>query len=130
MKTKLYSYLDPSPPSMAGGPLSNAVVVVQPNISVRGWPTEAGSLALENYTALEDATAVERLRDAGATIIGSSSMTELGLGLAGDNTGEIFAEDKCDLALVTDTMGEARISALNAGLAASSPAMASSPASG
>jgi len=121
MKTKLYSYLDPSPPSMAGGPLSNAVVVVQPNISVRGWPTEAGSLALENYTALEDATAVERLRDAGATIIGSSRMAELGLGLAGDNTREILAEDKCDLALVTDTMGEARISALNAGLAGFKP---------
>ena len=106
MKTKLYSYLDPSPPSMAGGPLSDTAVVIQPNISVRGWPTEAGSLALENYTALEDATAVERLRNVGATIIGSSRMAELGLGLAGDNTGEIFAEDKCDLALVTDTMGD------------------------
>lgn len=94
----------------------DTTVVIQPNMSVRGWSTEAGSMALENYLALEDATAAKRLRDAGATIIGSSRMAELGLGLSGDTTAEILAGDKCDVALVTDTMGEARISALDAGL--------------
>ncbi|MEA1926709.1 MAG: amidase family protein [Candidatus Auribacterota bacterium] len=115
MQTKLYSYIDPSLSSTNIGPLADITVLLQPNMSVRGWPTEAGSAALENYLALEDATAVGRLRNDGATIIGSGRMAELGLGLAGDTTAEILAGDKCDLALVTDTMGEARLSALSAG---------------
>jgi aspartyl-tRNA(Asn)/glutamyl-tRNA(Gln) amidotransferase subunit A len=35
---------------------------------VTGWPTDAGSAALAGFTALEDATVVQRLRQAGAAL--------------------------------------------------------------
>lgn len=108
MQKSLFSHVDPSPESAAGGPLAGQSVIIQPNMSVRGWPCEAGSLALEQFIALEDASIVESLRAAGAILVGSSRMAELGFGLAGDTTARAFAEGLCTLALVTDTMGEAR----------------------
>lgn len=111
---ELFSYVDAAPPATAGA-LAGKSVVIQPNMSVRGWPTEAGSAALEKFVALEDATVAERLRAAGATIVGSTRMAELGFGLVGDTTPRVLAEGHCDVALVTDTMGEARHVAAMAG---------------
>jgi aspartyl-tRNA(Asn)/glutamyl-tRNA(Gln) amidotransferase subunit A len=91
-------------------------VVVQPNLSVEGWPCAAGSRALAGYTALEDATAAARLSRAGAALIGSSHMAELGFGLAGDTTAQVIAENQADLALIGDTLGEARVAAAATGL--------------
>lgn len=118
--SELFSYVDPSPP-LADGPLAGKSVVIQPNMSVRGWPTEAGSAALEKFVALEDATSVERLRAAGAKIVGSVRMAELGLGLAGDSTARVLSEGRCEVGLITDTMGEARLAASAAGAVALKP---------
>ena len=112
MQATQFSHIDPSPPTSADGPLCGKTVVIQPNLSVRGWPTEAGSTALERFVAIENATAIERLRAAGATIAGSTRMAELGFGLAGDTTAEALSD--CDAALVTDTIGEARHAASTA----------------
>jgi len=95
------------------GPLGGLSVVLQPGLSVRGWPAEAGSAALEGYVAIEDATVVERLRAAGARLAGTTRMAELGLGLAGDTTASALAEHGA--ALVADTLGEARHVAAAAG---------------
>ena len=116
MPPGLFSYIDPSPPAAPEGILTGKTVAIQPNMCVRGWPTEAGSVALERFVATEDATAVARLRDAGATIVGSARMAELGFGLTGDATAQAAAEAGCDAALITDTMGEARLAALKVGL--------------
>ncbi len=43
----------------ATGKLNAMTVTVQPNISVKGWPIEAGSAALAGFKALEDAIVVE-----------------------------------------------------------------------
>jgi aspartyl-tRNA(Asn)/glutamyl-tRNA(Gln) amidotransferase subunit A len=91
-------------------------IAIQPNLSVRGWPTEAGSVALEGYVALEDATVVERLREGGASIVGSIRMSELGLGLVGDTGAQVLAQGLADLVLVTDSMGEARVAASSIGV--------------
>ena len=99
----------------SSGPLAGRKVVVQPSLSVRGWPAEAGSVALEGFVALGDATVVERLRAAGAAIVASSRMAELGFGLAWDTTAAVLAERHGDVALVADTMGEARHVAAVAG---------------
>ena len=112
MNTGIFAYVDSSPPSIGeGGPLAGKTIAIQPNMSVSGWPTEAGSVALEHYIALEDATVVERLRSAGATITGSTRMSELGFGLMGDTASKAIATGEVDIALVTDTMGEARVAA-------------------
>jgi aspartyl-tRNA(Asn)/glutamyl-tRNA(Gln) amidotransferase subunit A len=103
-------------PPAGNGPLSGKRVVIQPNISVRGWPCSAGSRALAGFTALQDATVVTRLAGAGAELAGSARMSELGFGLAGDTAAGCIAGREADLALVTDTMGEARLAAAGAGL--------------
>jgi len=90
-------------------------------LSVRGWPADAGSVALKGFVALEDATVIERLKKAGATLVGTSRMSELGLGLAGDTTGRILSEGRSDMALMTDMMGEARIIAARVGAFAFKP---------
>ena len=117
MTTDIFTYIDSSQSeSGSGGPLEGKTIAIQPNMSVRGWPTEAGSSALERFVALEDATVVERLKEAGATIRGSTCMSELGFGLVGDSAARAVAEGEVDIALVTDTMGEARVSASATGL--------------
>jgi aspartyl-tRNA(Asn)/glutamyl-tRNA(Gln) amidotransferase subunit A len=112
MGSEIYTHRNPSPASPAkDGPLSGKRVVIQPNMSVRGWLCDAGSLALEGFVALEDATVVTRLRNAGAQLVGSSRMSELGFGLAGDTATRVLSGGEADIALVTDTMGEARVAA-------------------
>jgi aspartyl-tRNA(Asn)/glutamyl-tRNA(Gln) amidotransferase subunit A len=113
----IFTYRNPSVEPLAhDGALSGVRVVVQPNLAVRGWPCHAGSRALAGYTALEDATVVDRLARAGALLTGSSHMGELGFGLAGDTSVRAIANGQADLALLTDTMGEARMAAAGAGL--------------
>jgi aspartyl-tRNA(Asn)/glutamyl-tRNA(Gln) amidotransferase subunit A len=78
---------------------------------VRIWPTRAGSRALNGFIALEDATVVERLREAGASIAGILPMSELGLGLNGNVSARAVSEGYADATLASDMMGEARIAA-------------------
>ena len=122
MPSDIFSHREPLPSSRAkDGVLSGMKVALQPNISVRGWPTEAGSMALKRFVALENATVVDRLRGAGAILAGSTRMSELGFGLAGDSTASAVSGDHADCALITDTMGESRVAASMAGLWALKP---------
>jgi aspartyl-tRNA(Asn)/glutamyl-tRNA(Gln) amidotransferase subunit A len=112
MQNTDYTYLDASPPPAdVAGPLHGMSLAVQPNLSVLGWPTDAGSRALEGFTAIYNATVIERLRLAGAHIKGSTRMSELGFGLAGDTGATALNNSDVDALLVTDTMGEARMTA-------------------
>jgi aspartyl-tRNA(Asn)/glutamyl-tRNA(Gln) amidotransferase subunit A len=106
-----------NPPSSAfthHGPLQGLSIAIQPNMSVQGWPTEAGSFALKGFTAIEDATVIERLKTAGATLVGSAHMSELGLGLNRDTASRILTEGRANAVLMTDMMGEGRIAAARA----------------
>ncbi|MDD4464091.1 MAG: amidase family protein, partial [Desulfobacterales bacterium] len=111
MDTELFAHLNPSAEAALNGPLAGKTLVVWPSISVRGWPAEAGSTALKGFAALEDATVVERLKKAGAVLAGSSQMSELGFGLAGDTAALILERGSVDAALVADALGEARAAA-------------------
>ncbi|TAA71774.1 amidase family protein [Planococcus salinarum] len=58
-------------------PLHGIPVLVKDNIETADkMHTSAGSLALENHYALNDAHLVEKLRKAGAVILGKTNMTE------------------------------------------------------
>ncbi|ABS05872.1 amidase [Kineococcus radiotolerans] len=58
------------------GPLHGVPVLVKDNYATYDMPTSAGSEALADYQTTEDSTAVERLRDAGAIIVGKTNMAE------------------------------------------------------
>lgn len=116
MAREIYTHKETSPAAVAQhGPLARKKVILQPNMSVCGWPTNAGSRALEGYVALEDATAVARLRHAGAILLGSARMSELSFGLKGDTLAEAFSGDETHIGLITDSMGEARLAAAASG---------------
>jgi aspartyl-tRNA(Asn)/glutamyl-tRNA(Gln) amidotransferase subunit A len=108
MNSNIFSFSEES----AVGERQNCLrVAIQPNMSCQRWPANAGSMALENYVALEDATAIRLLKQTGAKIVGSTHMSELGFGLVKDTGSRAVSENLADLALITDNMGEVRIAA-------------------
>lgn len=57
-------------------PLCGLTVLVKDNIDVKGMSTTAGSIALKDNIAKEDADIIRMLRDKGAVILGKTNMTE------------------------------------------------------
>ena len=118
----IFFYQNPEQSAGSGkGALQKLKVTVQPNIFVKGWPTEAGSAALAGFKALEDAAVVERLSGAGAVLIGSTAMSEFGFGLKGSQAGCALGKKSADVELMLDMAGEARLAAAREGVCGFKP---------
>ena len=57
-------------------PLEGLPILVKDNLDVAGLPTAGGSIALQNTIPKRDSTVVDKLKAAGAVIVGKTNMTE------------------------------------------------------
>ena len=67
-------------------PLWGVPVTVKDALVTKGMPTTAGSRILEGFQPMYDAYAVEKLRKAGAVILGKNNMDEFAMGSTTENS--------------------------------------------
>jgi amidase len=134
----------PGPPlriaGAPGGPLAGLTFAAKDLFDVAGYPTGGGNpdWARQNPIPTRHAWAVQRLRDAGATLIGKTITDEVSLGILGENpfdgtalnpkapdrvpggsssgSASAVAQGLCDTALGTDTGGSVRVPSSFCGL--------------
>lgn len=132
-------------------PLAGLVAAVKDNIDVAGLPTTAAAPSFA-YQPARDATAVARLRAAGAVVLGKTNLDQFATGLAGTRSphGAVrnawdparisggssagsavaVALGHVDLALGTDTAGSGRVPAALNGVVGVKPTRGVIPATG
>ena len=81
-------------------PLGGIPIAIKDAISVRAQPCTCASKTLRNYRALFDATAVHKLRAAGAIPFGKTNMDEFAMGSSTENSSVKPAHNPWDLARV------------------------------
>lgn len=82
------------------GPLAGVLVGVKDNICTSDMPSTAGSKILEHYTPPYDATAVKKLRENGAIIVGKTNLDEFGMGSTTEASGYQVTANPWDLSRV------------------------------
>jgi amidase len=78
------------------GPLHGIPIIVKDQFDVKGMPTTLGSILFRDYYPDRDAFVTEKLKKAGAIILGKATLGELG---GGDTHGSLFGSTRNPYAL-------------------------------
>jgi len=76
----------PAAPPSASAPLAGVPIAVKDLFCTQGVPSQAGSKIIEGYRPPYTATAVARLADAGAPLLGKTNQDEFAMGSSNENS--------------------------------------------
>ncbi len=98
------------------GPLAGVPVAIKDNMCLAWGRTTAGSRILENYESPFTATALSRLLDAGAVVIGKTNCDEFAMGSSGENSAFGPTRNPWDLERVPGGSSSGSAAAVAAGI--------------
>ena len=78
-------------------PMTGVPVAIKDNMAIRDVPTTCASKILEGYVPPYTSTAVERLRGAGAIVVGKTNLDEFAMGSSNENSGFFVTRNPHDL---------------------------------
>ncbi|KAL7185278.1 hypothetical protein ACSBR2_027248 [Camellia fascicularis] len=82
------------------GPLAGVLVAVKDNICTADMPSTAGSRILNGYRPPFDATAVRKLKESGAIVVGKTNLDEFGMGSTTEGSAYQVTANPWDLSRV------------------------------